>query len=154
MNDYSSFIKVIKDFIQLFEAMIPLEQKKLDSVVNQKISVVEDCMNQEQAAILRLKGLEIKRQKIQKELGVEDLTFRQILEKVSPEIKDNLQPLFDELTEKIHTFQSINASAKDAIEVNLHVVQSALASGSTNNTYSSSGSKTKKTNKHFTSRSV
>lgn len=47
-------------------------------------------------------------------------------------------------------------SAKDIIEVNLHVIQSALASeGPGKDTYSASGRKEDNNNKnHFTSRSV
>lgn len=155
MNDYSSFIEVIREFIQLFEALIPIEQKKLDSAVHNQVSFVEDCMNQEQAAVLRLRGLELKRQKIQKDLGMEQLTFKQLIEEAPEDVKVSLIPLFNELNEKVALFRSVSDSAKDTIAVNLHMIQSALSSGSAgNSTYSPFRDKDTGKETHFTSRSV
>ena len=43
MENYVNFISLIKELIELFDALIAVEQKKLDSVVNNNISVVEEC---------------------------------------------------------------------------------------------------------------
>ena len=88
---------------------------------------------------------------------MEGYTFRQILEHAPEEAVVLLSPLFDQLAERVRSFRSVSDSARDIIEVNLHVIQSALAAeNSGGNTYSASGRKednTKKKN-HFTSRSV
>ena len=113
-------------------------------------------MHKEQAAILRLRGLEQKRDKTQEKLGIKDYTFRQILENAPEDVSSVLKPLFDQMSEQVRTLQSISDNSKDIIEVNLHVIQSSLAGDSPGKeTYSASGKKTdnNKTN-HFTSRSV
>ena len=113
-------------------------------------------MHKEQAFILQLRGLEQKREAQQKLLGMEDYTFRQILEEVPAETASVLTPLFARLSDQIRLFQSINASAKDIMEVNLHVINSALAKKAMEKeTHAAPG--TKKDNRggnHFTSRSV
>lgn len=87
---------------------------------------------------------------------MKDYTFRQILEHAPQEAASVLKPLFDRLSEQVRTFQSINENAKAAIEVNLHMIQEALASKAPGQaTYSASGSKKSNPNNgHFTSRSV
>lgn len=156
MNEYSSFIEIIKEFIQLFEALVSVEQTKLDAAVNNKVSFVEECMNKEQAAVLKLKGLEQKREDAQKALGFEDFTFRQILEHVPEDVHSELSPLFDQLSGLVQSFQSVSDSARDIIELNLHMIQSAIASREAAAPVPSG--KWKKDNKngpaHFTSRSV
>lgn len=156
MNEYSSFIEIIKEFIQLFEALVSVEQTKLDAAVNNKVSFVEECMNKEQAAVLKLKGLEQKREDAQKTLGFEDFTFRQILEHVPEDVHSELSPLFDQLSGLVQSFQSVSDSAKDIIELNLHMIQSAIVSREADAPVPSG--KGKKDNKngpaHFTSRSV
>lgn len=155
MNDFTAFTKIIKEYIALFDHLIPIEQEKLDAAVKNRVSFVEDCMHKEQAAVLQLRGLEQKRETEQRRLGMEGYTFRQILES-APEEADVLNPLFDQLAERVRSFQSVSASAKDIIEVNLHVIQTALASeGPGKATYSAAGQK-KDDNKrnHFTSRSI
>ena len=155
MNEYSFFIEIIKEFIQLFEALVSVEQTKLDAAVNNKVSFVEECMNKEQAAVLKLKGLEHRREDAQKALGLQDLTFRQILEKVPEDVRSELSPLFDRLSELVQSFQSVSDSAKEIIELKLHMIQASIAS---QEAAPHTPSESKKDNKggtaHFTSRSV
>lgn len=156
MHDFTAFTKIIEELIALFDHLIPIEQEKLDAAVKNRVTFVEDCMHKEQAAVLQLRGLEQKREAEQTRLGMEGYTFRQILEHVSEETANVLNPLFDQLAERVRTFQSINNSARDIIEVNLHVIQAALAAeGPGKATYSAKGQK-KDDNKrnHFTSRSI
>ena len=156
MNDFTAFTKVIEEFITLFDHLIEIEQEKLDAAVKNRVTFVEDCMHKEQAAVLQLRGLEQKREAEQKHLGMEGYTFRQILEEAPEEVSASLSPLFDQLSERVTSFRSVSESAKDIIEVNLHMIQSALASaGPGRDIYSASGKKTDNDNrKRFTSRSV
>lgn len=155
MNKFSTFIEIIKDFILLFDSLNSVEQEKLDAAVKNRVSFVEDCMKKEQAAVLRLRGLEQKREAAQKELGMEGLQFRQILEKVPDDVAAELQPLFEHLSAQVRTFQSLSQNSKDIIEVNLHMIQASLASQTDGReTYSPSGNKKNDTKTHFTSRSV
>lgn len=154
MNDFSNFIKIIEEFVNFFDNLILTEQEKLDAAVKNRISILEECMHKEQAAVLRLRGLEQKREHEQQQLGMKDYTFRQILEKAPEDISSVLTPLFNRMSEQVNQFQSLSDSAKDIIEVNLHVIQSSLAGDSPGReTYSASGKKNENTN-HFTSRTV
>ncbi len=156
MNDFTAFTQVIEEFITLFDQLISIEQDKLDAAVKNRITFVEDCMHKEQAAVLRLRGLEQKREEEQERLGLKDHTFRQILEEVPEQAAASLKPLFDQLSERVTAFRSVSDSAKDIIEVNLHVIQSAIeAEGPGRDIYSASGKKNDNNNRnHFTSRSV
>ena len=121
MYHYTDFISLIHDFIDLFRSLTTVEQQKLDAAVANDISILEDCMKKEQAFVLRLRGLEQQRDTLQKELRMEDLKFREILSRVPDEVKEELTPLFQELSEKVRIFQSINASAQDAILSLIHI---------------------------------
>lgn len=155
MNDFSAFIETIKDFIQLFDTLNTVEQEKLDAAVKNRVSFVDDCMKKEQAAILRMRGLEQKREEAQKQLGMSGLKFREILESVPADVEVILRPLFDQLSEQVRTFQALSTNAKNIIEVNLHMIQSSMASDSSNKGTHSQKDNMKDDNKtHFTSRSV
>ncbi|MCI8886244.1 MAG: flagellar protein FlgN [Dorea sp.] len=156
MNDFTAFTKVIEEFITLFDHLISIEQEKLDAAVKNRVTFVEDCMHKEQAAVLQLRGLEQKRETEQKRLGMEGFTFRRILEEAPSETAASLKPLFDQLSERVTAFRSVSDSAKNIIEVNLHMIQSALAAeGPGQDTYTAAGKKNDNDNrKRFTSRSV
>lgn len=85
MSKFSAFAGLMNDFIEFFDTLIPIEQEKLDATLHNRVSIVEELMHKEQAAIMRLKGLSLKREAEQKRLGLEGCTFQQILEKISSE---------------------------------------------------------------------
>lgn len=154
MDHYTDFVSLIRDFIDLFQSLTAVEQQKLDAAVANDLSILEDCMKKEQAFVLRLRGLEQQRDTLQRELNMENLKFREILSRVPDEVNEELTPLFQELSEKVRMFQSVNASAQDAISVNLHKIQSVLNSSQPDGgVYSASGT-SKPDETHFTNRFV
>jgi hypothetical protein len=120
------FIAVIKNLIHLFQDLIQIEQDKLVAAQKNRITFVEDSMNKEQAAILKLKGLDRKRENCQEQLGYKGCTFRQILSKVSGDNYVQLKQLFEELSEHVILFQDINESAQSLIEIKLHKIDKAI----------------------------
>lgn len=123
MND---LIAIIEDLIQLFQDLIQIEQIKLESAKNNRITHVEDCMNQEQAAILRLRGLDKKRETCQEALGFKGYTFQQILSETTGTQHNQLRNLLDTLTRLVRQFQDTNESARSMIEINLHMINKAM----------------------------
>lgn len=152
MKDYTAFTEIMNEFIGFFDELIPIEQQKLDAAVAQKVAAVEDCMNREQAFVLRLRGLEQKRERLQREMGEEELTFREIIERAPAREGERLKPLFLRLSERLSHFQSVRDGARDAIEVNLHMIRSRTEAGGVS--YSPSGKKEKTSGGGFTSCSV
>lgn len=124
MND---FIAVIEDMIQLFQDLVSVEQVKLEAAKKNRVTYVEDCMNKEQAAILKLRGLDKKREDCQEQLGMKGDTFQQILSKVSEDDSRNrLKELFDRLSRQVRLFQEISDAARTMIELNLHMIDKAI----------------------------
>lgn len=124
MNEFTA---VIEELIRLFKDLSQVEEKKLEAAKKNRITHVEDCMNQEQAAILRLRGLEKRLEASQEELGCGKCTFRQILDKASgTEDYSRLKMLFDTLSHQVRQFKSISDSARTMIDINLHVLNKTL----------------------------
>lgn len=122
------FITVIEDLTQLFQELIQIEQNKLEAAKKNRITHVEECMNREQAAILKLKGLDRKREVCQEALGFKGHTFQEILSKTSGEVHDQLKNQFNTLSHYVRLFQDTNDSARTIIEINLHKVNNAISS--------------------------
>ncbi|WP_312447433.1 flagellar export chaperone FlgN [Lacrimispora sp.] len=124
MNDFTA---VIEDMIQLFQDLIQVEQVKLEAAKKNRVTYVEDCMNKEQAAILKLRGLDKKREDCQERLGMKGDTFQQILSKIpEDEVRNRMKELFDRLTYQVRLFQEISDGARTMIEINLHMIDKAI----------------------------
>lgn len=116
----SSLEMLIKEMIKLFQEAIPLEKEKLDAAASKRVTFVEECMKREQVLLLKVRGLEQKRQKIVKELGYEGKTFREIIDLETQENQKVLRPLYDELAEAIREFSSVNEEAMKIIRLNVY----------------------------------
>jgi len=124
MND---FINVIEDLILLFQDLIQIEQTKLEAVKNNRITYVEDCMNREQAAIMRMRGLDKKRESCQEKLGFKNYTFQQILTESKNHESLQLKQLFDKLSNQVRQFQRVNEGVHSLIEINLYSINKTIS---------------------------
>lgn len=120
------FKKVIEDLIRLFRQLIKVEEVKLGAAAGKHVGTLEDCVKQEQALLLRLRGLDQNREKTQKKAGYEGLQFREILEKVPDAEREELYGLFDELSREIQMFREINEDANNILQANLYTIEKAL----------------------------
>lgn len=156
MPDLTKFAELMKNFIELFDRMIPLEQEKLEVVKQNQVSKLEELIKKEQAEVMALRGLDQKREAMQKELGFEGMTFQEILGKLPEQESAGMKELFDALGERVGSFQRITESSKTLMEVNLHAINKAVAKkqyGDNVRTYEEDGSVRSET-AHFTDRRI
>lgn len=158
MHNLNDFKIVVGDLILLLEAFNKTEAEKLEAVQQNRVTFVEESMKKEQAAIMKLRGLDKKRESIQKDLGWEGMSFQQILSQVNDVEREDLRPLFEELNRSLKQFQDTKDSAQQALEINLHHINKQLAkkAAEEGGAYNSNGSakKTEKPVRHFTNRKI
>ncbi|NBK91826.1 flagellar protein FlgN [bacterium 1XD21-13] len=154
MHDLSVFQELIRQLIELFDRMIPLEQSKLEVVSHKQVAKLEDIIKKEQAEIMALRGLDQKRERIQADMGWKDMTFQEILKQLPEEQRPEVKELFDELAARVTTFQSVTESSRTIMEVNLHAINQMVAQqGGGTKTYKEDGS-VEAGPSHFTDRRI
>ncbi len=122
-------IAVLGEIRDLLEQNIPLEKEKLKAVQENKVAVVEDCMLKEQAILLKMRGLEKRREKILKDAGYEGRTLRDLSADLDPDEKGRLQPAIDEFLLTVQNFNSLNEESMKLIRLNLHQIEKAVSAG-------------------------
>lgn len=133
------FEQIINQMIQLFDEQLPLEEEKLRAVQEDDIAAVEDCMKREQAVVLKLRGLDQKREKILKENGWEGKTFRQIIEMAPQEKQFAYKQLLERLENSISLFQNANESALDTIRIHQREIEKVIKLKDTDGVYNQEG---------------
>lgn len=159
MENIDKFKVVIQEMIEFFEQFQALEKAKLEAVSRNDILYLEECMKKEQAEILVLRGLERKQIEVQKELGFENATFREIIDLVPVEQKAELEAMYKQLSNSIDIFKSTTEGIKKSIELNLYAIENALNKMVENKKHSNGkealdGSNEPKKNHSFTSKKV
>ena len=141
-NEFDSFSVVITDMLKLFEELIDFENKKLDAIAANEVAVLDQYMNSEQVYLMKMRGIENRREKVQTQLGVPDLTFREIIEKFQDSEKEPLNTLYEQLSSKTVELKDSIAATKRYIVLHLNAVTTLLERFEGNNTtYGRSGEK-------------
>lgn len=120
-TDLTSLHKVLTDLNKFMSELSALEQEKLNAVLKKDLNYLDECMRKQQAQVLRLRGLDITREKVSKELGLSGKKLEELLEEF-PEDK-RLQSEGVLLQEAKKNFHKINLATKRAIEVNLYAIK-------------------------------
>ncbi len=126
MEAKKQLIQILNDTNSFLKDITALQNKKVDYVIKNNIAGVEECMKNEQAMILKLKGLDKKREQLQKSLGFENMSFREIIDKLPSEEKEEFKKLFDEMQNSLEVYRHTSKTAQNAIEINLHRLDSYL----------------------------
>lgn len=135
---FENFMAVIDETVQLVYDITQVETAKTEAASLRQHHLINGYVQQEQAQILKLRGLEQRRTRLVRDLGWDGLTFRQILDQASLRQRNQMQPLFEELEWQVRQLQDSMDAAGSIIRVRLHELDVALAQ-QTGSSYDSSG---------------
>lgn len=121
------FAAVIRDLTATAGHIAKIEDAKAEAASAGRHTLLDGFIQEEQAYILKLRGLEQHRLKLAESLGWKSLTFRQILERTTPEETELLSPLFSELELQLKKLGQAREAAERLIKVRLHELQIAIA---------------------------
>nr|WP_315024610.1 flagellar protein FlgN [uncultured Aminipila sp.] len=134
MNNYVEIKEIMDEYIKLMDKLISFEQEKLEAIKDKKIDQMDMFLKEEQAYILQLRGLDGKREATQKRLGVEGLTYRQIInqiEQAEDSLRVELENSYQVLSIKTKQFKEIISTIKTYIDIRLHTIDAFIEKIST-----------------------
>lgn len=118
------FRNVIDEMIQFFDEMIGLYERKQESLNSNRLMKLEELLNEEQALALKMKGLEKKRERVLVQMGKENLTFREIIQEMEGDSREEMRNMYERLSSKVASFQALKESVASQLEINqmdLHI---------------------------------
>lgn len=126
MHNFSDFVKILTEMTDFFTESADIERQKLKAAQKKRITFLEDYMKKEQVMILKVRGFDKLREDIQRDLGFEGLSLKQITERCSEEERKILIPLSENLNQQVKLFRDTCDSVKETLELNLHTVTAIL----------------------------
>ncbi len=126
--DFRRYLSLLKDLGDTLEQLTTIEQNKITAVENSDLQGLNDCMKQEQALSMVLRGYELKQLSLGKELGLVGISIG-TLEELAPEdcVQETRQTA-ETLRRQYQLFYSAFEVAQNILECNLHEVEKILGS--------------------------
>ena len=122
-GSYQALFAFLDKLGEKLEELTALQKEKTRAVRLDDLLAVNECMKKEQVLSLSLRGMEIQREKLLKELGLEAVPLSAMPERCPPEQRIEARAVAERLRNRYLIYQSAAQVARSTLEVNLHQIE-------------------------------
>ena len=123
MQAYFSFLSQLR---QALDSLTALEQEKIQAVQAGDLETLDACMKREQVATWDLRGRERKRTELLRQLGLEQVSLRELPAHCSPQDRGQAAELSEQVLRSYQVLSSAQQAARTLMESNLRHIQQEL----------------------------
>ena len=127
---FDSFVHTLEELSQIIVKLTEAEKAKADAASAGEHGKMDSFLKEEQALLLKLRGLEQLRVRQATDLGWEKLTYRQILASAGEAERSVLFPLFSEMEQLLKNLTDAEESSNRIISVRLREFEHILGANS------------------------
>jgi len=124
-EQYGRFLKFMTDYADYFERVMKREEEKFLALYSRDAKRMDAAFNLHIDTEEEISQLETDRLELNKNLGFEDMTFRQIIDALPPDEnakKHELQKVLDRLTFTVEQTKQFNKKSLEFAQMNLDLV--------------------------------
>lgn len=129
---FDSFVHTLEELSKIIAKLTEAEKSKAETASAGEHGKMDSFLKEEQALLLKLRGLEQLRGRQAADLGWKDLTFRQILSTADEAEVSVLSPLFSEMELLLKDLTDAEESSSRIISVRLREFEHILGANSQN----------------------
>lgn len=132
MENFGEFYDFMTEYTEFLEDTAEKEKDKLSALLSDDLKRIEHCLNEHQSTIKKTEHYEKEREKLQKQLGIDGFTLKQVIESCSdPEEKELLEKLAMRFRIAIDNVKHANKTALQVAQMNLQIIENAMPQGVT-----------------------
>lgn len=124
--DTSNLLQFFSELQQELDRLMQLQPKKVEAVRAHDLDLLNDCMKQEQALSLSLRGLEQRRDKLLQSLGLSGLSLLEAAQRCPAEQRRDAVDAAEELRRHYNALRSAQEAARTVIEKDLRAINKQL----------------------------
>ena len=124
---YQDLFEFLEKLGGKLDELTELQKEKTRAVRLDDLLAVNECMKKEQVLSLSLRGMEIQREKLLKELGLEKFSLSAMPEHCPPEVRVEARSAAQRLRDRYLIYKSAAQTSRSALEINLHQIEKMIA---------------------------
>ncbi len=140
VDKYEQLFSLLEKLSCEIDKLTEIAHEEHDAVLRSDIIGIQDCMKREQAVSLSLRSIDIKREKLLKELGLQGIPLSGLAEHCPDDKRTRARKVQKTLTDRYKLYKSASAVTVKSLELKLAAIDSSLKkAGETENPLNESG---------------
>lgn len=127
MSQIHELETLFNNFASLFDQLSTLQKEKMEAVHQDDLQRIDHCMQQEQALVLQLRGLQRQKDSLHEALGLSGVPLKKISEHLSSADRTLLAPSISRFQTAYQIYQSAAAASRALLESTLQEIDRQLA---------------------------
>ncbi|HHV31914.1 MAG: flagellar protein FlgN [Ruminococcaceae bacterium] len=119
----NEFIDFFQGYLSFYKDFFQLESEKFEDISMNRLNKLDECVNREEAFMLKSRGLEAERDRLVAKAGNPKATFKELIPLFEPPQREQIQQIYDELYQVLRSFKEINLRCNYLTELRLRRVQ-------------------------------
>ena len=124
--EMQAYLSFLSDLRQALDTLAALEQDKIKAIQAGDLAALDEYMKIEQVATLDLRGREQKRADLLKQLGLEQISLRDLPSHCSPQYRGQATEISQQVLRSYKVLSSAQQAARTLMESNLRHIQKEL----------------------------
>ena len=125
-NQFRAYFGVLREVCSVLDRLAPLALQKAEAARAGELQAMDEVLKQEQALSLNLRGLELKRQKLASQLGLEAVPLSALPEHCPAALAGEARKTAAKLRKSYEIYRSYAGMARTTLELNLHQIDKFL----------------------------
>lgn len=123
---YEQYLAFLEELLQELNQLTQVGKEKLMAVQNHELDTLNECIKQEQAISLTLRGLEQKRTKVLAAIGCENVPLSEMPRRCPENYRARTQELVDRLLTADQVLKSVQTPSRTIMERDLRAIRKEL----------------------------
>jgi len=119
----NELVLFLERYLAFYKSFLQMETNKYEDITHNNLSKLDQHVKDEQAYMLKSKGLEIERDKLVVQAGVPKATFRELIPLSDETVREHLQEIYDDLSNVLLDLKEINVRCNYVTKLKLHSVE-------------------------------
>ena len=125
-SQFRAYFSVLREVGGILDRLAPLALQKAEAARAGELTAMDEVLKQEQALSLNLRGLELKRQKLSSQLGLDGVPLSALPEHCPAELAAEARKTASKLRKSYEIYRSYADMARSTLELNLHQIDKFL----------------------------
>lgn len=124
--NFEQYLHFLEELRKELDALTTVEHQKIAAVKNHDLDTLNECMKQEQAMSLSLRGLEKKRDTILTALGLTNVLLRDLPQHCPEAYQAQTSRVVETVMHSYQILRSAQTAARTMMETQLHMIEKEL----------------------------